>query len=363
MTQSTSEISACRLRPIQITSTPSAASNVATRCTRWSVARSLITEMYTLFKEKLIHPDGYLLLYFYPDWTPVPASVMDSISEGNAWYTQHATFGHDVEIAYLLLEAAKALGKENDAKLFAEHSQYYKNIWNPATQYFQPRNANGTFVKKFDPLLLTYFDKDEEYTNDYVEGCALQWRWALFFDAKGLISLFKDKSYFVSELNQFFTKADPKRGNWNPGSYYWHGNEPDIHTAYLFNTAGRPDLTQKWVRWILENKYGDDYEGLDGDDDAGTLSAWYIFSSLGFYPVAGSEVYQIGAPLFKNAEIKIGDKTLTITADNFSPENQYVQKVRLNGKLLNRWWFKHDEIANGGTLRFEMGEKPIIKQP
>jgi len=256
---------------------------------------------------------------------------------------------------------AAALGKEKDAKLFAAHSQYYKNTWNPATQYFQPRNASGEFVDKFKPLLLTYFDKDEEYTNDYVEGCALQWRWALFFDAKGLISLFKDKAYFIDELNRFFAKADPKRGNWNPGSYYWHGNEPDIHTAYLFNSAGRPDLTQKWLRWILENKYGDDYEGLDGDDDAGTLSAWYIFSSLGFYPVAGSDVYQIGAPLFKKAEMKIGDKTLTITADNFSPENQYVQKVWLNGKLLNRWWFKHDEIANGGTLRFEMGEKSIIK--
>jgi predicted alpha-1,2-mannosidase len=256
---------------------------------------------------------------------------------------------------------ATALGLEEDAKLFSEHARYYKNIWNPATQYFQPRNASGEFVEKFDPLLLTYFDRDEEYTNDYVEGCALQWRWALFFDAKGLISLFKDKSYFVSELNQFFEKANPKRGNWNPGSYYWHGNEPDIHTAYLFNAAGHPNLTQKWVRWVLENKYGNDYEGLDGDDDAGTLSAWYIFSSLGFYPVAGSDVYQIGAPLFKTAEIKLGDKLLAITADNFSPTNKYVQKVWLNGKLLDRWWFKHIEIADGGTLCFEMGENPPDK--
>lgn len=253
---------------------------------------------------------------------------------------------------------ANALGKVDDAKLFAAHSNYYKNIWNPETQYFQPRDTAGKFAEKFDPLLLTYFDSDGEFTDDYVEGCALQWRWALFFDAGGLISLFKSKDYFVNELNDFFEKSNPKRGHWNPGSYYWHGNEPDIHAAYLFNYAGRSDLTQKWVRWILENKYGAGYEGLDGDDDAGTLSAWYIFSSLGFYPVAGSEIYQIGTPLFQHAEIKVGDKTFTVIAENASGENKYVKKIWLNDKPLNRTWLKHDEIISGGTLRFEMGNQP-----
>jgi predicted alpha-1,2-mannosidase len=255
---------------------------------------------------------------------------------------------------------ANALGYMEDVRLFAEHAKYYKNIWNPATRYFQPRNAAGEFVENFDPLLLTYFDRDGEYTDDYVEGCALQWRWAVFFDPEGLISLFQDTAYFVKELNRFFAKANPKRGNWNPGSYYWHGNEPDIHAAYLFNSANRPDLTQKWVRWILENKYGSGYDGLDGDDDAGTLSAWYIFSSLGFYPVAGSDVYQIGTPLFKRAELKVGGKIFTISAENFSPENMYVQKVWLNGKPLDRSWFKHDEIAGGGTLRFGMAEETRV---
>ncbi len=254
---------------------------------------------------------------------------------------------------------AKALGKEEDARLFKEHSQFYRNIWNPETQYFHPRNSDGTFTEKFDPLLLTYFDSDGEYTDDYVEGCANQWRWALFFDVEGLISLFKSRDYFVSELNNFFEKSNPKRGYWNPGSYYWHGNEPDIHAAYLFNAAGRPDLTQKWVRWILENKYAADYKGLDGDDDAGTLSAWYVFSSLGFYPVAGSDIYQVGAPLFEKAELKVGEKTFTIIADNFSQENLYVRKLWLNGEELNRYWLKHTEIIAGGTLRFEMDSIPV----
>ncbi|HSH19375.1 MAG TPA: GH92 family glycosyl hydrolase, partial [Draconibacterium sp.] len=162
-----------------------------------------------------------------------------------------------LEYAYAddaISKLAAKLGYGKDSALFAQRAQYYKNTWNPITQFFQPRNADGSFVEKFDPLLLTYFDFDEEFTEDYVEGSAMQWRWAVLFDAPGLVSLFKDTAYFINELNAFFEKADPARGTWNPGSYYWHGNEPDIHAAYLFNFAGRPDLTQNWVRWIMENK-------------------------------------------------------------------------------------------------------------
>jgi predicted alpha-1,2-mannosidase len=269
-----------------------------------------------------------------------------------------------LEYAYAddaISKLANALGHNEDAGLFKEHSAFYRNIWNPETQYFHPRNASGEFVKKFKPLMLTYTDYGHEYTNAYVEGSALQWRWALFFDPEGLISLFKTKEYFVSELNDFFALSDPKRGPWHPGSYYWHGNEPDLHAAYLFNSAGRPDLTQKWVRWILDNKYGPGYEGIDGDDDAGTLSSWYIWSSLGLYPVAGSDVYQIGAPLFRKAVVNIGDKMLTIVADNYASQNKYVRKVWLNDVLLDRFWFKHQEIAQGGVLRFEMSETPVIQ--
>jgi predicted alpha-1,2-mannosidase len=258
---------------------------------------------------------------------------------------------------------AAALGHTEDAQVFADHSRFYRNIWNAETQYFQGRFSTGEFDKNFEPLKLTYLDFKEKYTKAYVEGSALQWRWALFFDPEGLISLFKSKEYFVNELNDFFALSDSTRGTVTPGSYYWHGNEPDLHAAYLFNAAGRPDLTQKWVRWILDNKYGADYDGIDGDDDAGTLSAWYVFSALGFYPVAGSDVYQIGTPLFRKAEIKMGEKNLTIVADNYAPQNKYISKIWLNEVPLNRFWFKHSEIAQGGTLRFEMSDKPIITAP
>jgi predicted alpha-1,2-mannosidase len=262
---------------------------------------------------------------------------------------------------------ADGLGYTNDAAIFREHALFYRNLWNPATQYFQPRTSDGTFVEPFKPLLLTYFDRKGKLTKDYVEGSALQWRWGAPYDAEGLVSLFKTREYFVSELNSFFARSSPEMGAWNPGPYYWHGNQPDIHAAYLFNAAGRPDLTQKWVRWILENKYGDDYVGLDGNDDAGTLSAWYVLSALGLYPVTGSDRYELGAPLFEKAELKLAGGTLRISADNFAPKNQYVRQTTLNGSLLRRTWLSHAEIASGGELRFLMdarpAEAPLRTQP
>jgi predicted alpha-1,2-mannosidase len=253
---------------------------------------------------------------------------------------------------------AEGLGKTNDAALFREHSVFYRNLWNPATQYFQPRNSAGQFVEPFKPLLLTYFDRKGKLTKDYVEGSALQWRWGAPFDGEALVSLFRSREYFVDELNAFFARSSPAMGAWNPGPFYWQGNQPDIHAAYLFNDAGRPDLTQKWVRWILENKYGTGYDGLDGNDDGGTLSAWYVLSALGIYPVAGTDRYQLAAPLFQKAEVQMGTNTLTIIAENFALQNRYAQNVTLNGSPLNRFWIRHSEIANGGELRFTMQAEP-----
>ena len=252
---------------------------------------------------------------------------------------------------------AEALGHHEDATLFAAHSRFYRNLWNPITQYFQPLTTTGQFDDAFRPLLLTYLDRGGFYTRAYVEGSALQWRWGAAFDADGLINLFQSRDYFVKELNDFFEHSVPEVGR-NPNAYYWHGNQPDIYAAYLFNAAGRPDLTQKWVRWILDVKYGDADNGLDGNDDGGTLSAWYVLSSIGLFPTAGSDVYQLASPLWKRAEIRMGKQRLTIVAENAGPKNISVKKVWLNDQLLDRRWLKHAEIANGGTLRFEMGPGP-----
>ena len=259
---------------------------------------------------------------------------------------------------YSISLLAKELGYSEDYKFFTNQAMNYKNVWNPKTQYFQSKKMDGSFVRKFDPLQLTYTDWDKEYTKGYVEGSALQWRWAVPFDSKGLISLFENKDYFVKELNDFFELSNPKLATWTPGSYYWHGNEPDIHSVYLFNDAGRSDLTQKWVRWILKNKYKNEYVGIDGNDDAGTLSAWFVLSSLGFYPIAGTDIYQLGSPLFKSATINLGEHKLQIIADNSSEENIYVKEIYLDNKILKRRWMKHSEIAKGGTIRFVMSKKP-----
>lgn len=253
---------------------------------------------------------------------------------------------------------AEALGHTEDAAIFKQHAQNYRNLWNPQTLFFEPRDSQGNFSATIKPLLLSYLDFDRKYTRDYVEGSAMQWRWVVPHDPEGLVSLFPSKEAFVEALEAHFEGSTPSYGAWNPGGNYWHGNEPYIYTAYLFNAAGRPDLTQKWVRWIMANKYGDDYAGLDGNDDGGTLSAWYVLSALGFYPVAGTTQYALGSPLFDEARVMIGDHLLRVVAVNNSPENVYVQRVTLNDVPLERPGFTHDAIAQGGELRFEMGPSP-----
>ncbi len=276
----------------------------------------------------------------------------DAMSKAVSRTLEYAWADHAVSLL------AKELGHEQDALLFARHAQFYRNLWNPETQYFQPKDSQGQFFKDFRPKLLSYADFGGKYTDDYVEGSALQWRWCVPHDAEGLLSLFESKDYFVRELDAFFAENDVELGAWNPGVYYWHGNEPDLNAAYLFNAAGRPDLTQKWVRWILDTRYDDTYVGLDGNDDAGTLSAWYVLSALGFYPIAGTTRYELGAPLFERAEVRIGSHVLTIIAENYAPENCYATQVWLNGNALNRTNFDHREIADGGTLRFQMAPEP-----
>ncbi len=289
--------------------------------------------------------EGYVKYGYCPD---------DLGDESVAKTLEYAWADHSISLL------AKELGHTEDYELFTQHSKYYKNVWNPETQYFQSRKIDGTFVEKFDPLQLTYTDWDEEYTRGYVEGSALQWRWAVPFDTKGLINLFESEDYFVNELNDFYKLSKQQLATWIPDNYYWHGNQPDIHSVYLFNDAGRPDLTQKWARWILKNKYEDDYVGIDGNDDAGTLSAWYIFSSLGIYPIAGTTIYQLGSPLFESAEINLGECSLKIIADNYADNHIFVKEIYLNDILLKRRWIKHSEIANGGILRFVMSKEPAL---
>ena len=269
---------------------------------------------------------------------------------------------HTLEYAWYdgaLSTLASALGKTEDAEKYAEKSTYYKNIFDDETKYFRAKNVDGSFDSNFKTNINSYFGLGflDKYVGCYCEGSAQHWRYSVMHDIDGMIDLFGSEEYFVSELEKFMNDATPKRAHWNPGAGYWIGNQHDIHTPYLFNNAGRSDLTQKWVRWTLKNRFSTDIDGLDGNDDGGTISAWYVFSSMGFYPLAGTDKYWLGSPNIDSAEIALHNgKTLKISTVNQSDENVYVEKVTFNGKELEDIYITHNELMQGGELVFTMSK-------
>lgn len=245
-------------------------------------------------------------------------------------------------------QIANTLGETADRDLFLSRSQNYRNLWDARSKSFRPRRTDGSFVDV----------SDWAFGRAYTEGNDRQWRWHVLHDVPGLVELMGGRKAFAMELEKFFEDSVGQMDTRFPDLHYWHGNEPDIHTAYLFNYAGRPDLTQEWVRWIMANKYSDDPDGLDGNDDGGTLSAWYIFSALGLYPVPCTEDYMIGSPLFPRAKVRVPGGELVVVAENSSAQNVYVQSVEWNGRRLTKPFLRHSDIAGGGTLRFVMGSEP-----
>lgn len=263
----------------------------------------------------------------------------------------------DASIALL----AEALGHDGDASFFRDRSLDYRLTWNPQTAYFHARNADGSWFEPFFPNWTSYYDEllGGLFVGAYCEGSPRHWRWTAPHDPQGLLALFGDAGFFVSELEAFMEGASPKMGGVDPGPAYWHGNQHDMHAIYLFNDAGRPDLTQQWVRWALTDRYGTGDNGLDGNDDGGTLSAWYLLSAMGLYPVAGSDRYWIGAPIVDRAEVTpYGSATLTVVAENQSLDHPYVQQATLNGVRLCAPFLRHGDLTPGSTLRFTMGPAP-----
>ncbi len=256
---------------------------------------------------------------------------------------------------------AAALEKTEDAEKYGAKAMYYKNVFNPETKYFQARNADGSFVWNFSPYITSFYDAVmiKKFADCYCEGSARQWRWNALQDIDGMIELFGSEEYFVSELDDFMKDASLTRAAIDPGHGFWVGNQHDIHTPYLFANAGRPDLTQKWVRWTLANRFSNDINGLDGNDDGGTLSSWYVFSAMGFYPLAGTDKYWLGSPNINSAEITLSNgNTLKITANNQSESNVYVSSVTLNGQTLDGCYVTHEQLMDGGELVFTMTDKP-----
>ncbi len=286
-----------------------------------------------------------------------PYGSRDGIDEwtSRGWLsTQHGgAVSRTLEYAYndfCLAQLADELGEQDDYEMFMERSKNYENLWHPTDKYFWGKDDAGQWEANFSPWL--YYDW-------YTEGNCRHWRWFAPHDVPGLIGLFGGADEFEAELTQFFEFSDPDVVPWLPPFSYFHGNEPDIHAAYLFNYIGRPDKTAYRSRWIMKHRYGLKPDGIQGNDDGGTLSAWYVFAALGFYPVSPcTGDYMIGSPIFTKATVRMGENTLVVTAENSSEENIYVQSAMLNGVALEVPWFHHKDIAPGGTLDFVMGPAP-----
>ncbi|HPU96706.1 MAG TPA: GH92 family glycosyl hydrolase, partial [Candidatus Hydrogenedentes bacterium] len=266
---------------------------------------------------------------------------------------------------HALAGLAEALGHREDAAMFRNRAERCRSLWDPGKRFFLPRDSAGKFIDfPFDPLKLTYTDFKGEMTRAYVEGSAMQWRWAVPFDPEGLVALFSSPEAFARELEAYLAGMRPEKGWWHPGGNYWHGNEPYFHAPWLFIFAGRPDRTQYWVRHCLNTRYGDDPVGLDGNDDGGTLSAWYVWSALGIYPQAGSDRYWLGAPLFNRISVRLEkDRRLELIAENHSSQAVYVREILADGAPVQRWTMDHRTLTGLKTLRFVLSDTPGAGSP
>ncbi|MFO0724172.1 MAG: GH92 family glycosyl hydrolase [Myxococcota bacterium] len=245
---------------------------------------------------------------------------------------------------WLLAQLARGLGHPSEATELEGRAAGWQHLYDAGSGYLRPHNADGSMPQGFDAAL---------FADDYTEGNARQWLPYVPHDIPGLAEKAGGVTALASKLDEFFTQAAAAEKTPLPDVWYWHGNEPDIHTAYMFMELGRPDLTQKWVSWIMSARYAATPAGLDGNDDGGTLSAWYVFSALGIYPKVGTTQYYLGLPRFPKATITLGDKTLTIVRQGDAAA-QKVSQVRFNDQVIEGPFVEHQALLGGGTLVFQM---------
>ncbi len=263
---------------------------------------------------------------------------------------------------WCIAQLAARLDRLTDRRLFETRAAFYRNLFDPATGFMRGRLADGSWKTPFSPR----FSRHRQ--DDYTEGNAWQYSWFVPHDVRGLIGLMGGPDAFVKKLDELFDQPPEIEGaDASPDisgliGQYAHGNEPSHHVAYLYAYAGAPWKTARRVRQITTTLYGTGPDGLCGNEDCGQLSAWYLLSTMGFYPVNPAEgVYVIGSPHFERVTIDVGGgRTLTIQADGVSDTNIHVQGATLNGSPLDRCWIRHEEIAPGGTLTFRMGPEPNL---
>ena len=256
---------------------------------------------------------------------------------------------------YAAADMARRMGKTEDAAYFSKRADFYKNLFDPTTKFMRPRKSDGTWKSPFDPTQAAHAESNG---GDYTEGNAWQYTWHVQHDVPGLIALLGGEEAFTNKLDSLFTVelrtqlADVTGliGN------YAHGNEPSHHVTYLYTLAGKPERTQELIRQIFDTQYRPAPDGLCGDDDCGQMSAWYMFSAMGFYPVNPvSGEYVFGAPQMPKFVLHLQDgKTFTVLAEGLSKEHKYVESITLNGEPYTKNYITHEDIMKGGTLVYKM---------
>jgi len=244
---------------------------------------------------------------------------------------------------YALAMFADSLGKTEDYTILMKRSENWKNVFDKQTGFVRGRYADGRWIEPFDPYSKARF---------ICEGTPFQYTWYVPQDIPGLAQAMGGNDVFISRLNEFFDKG-----------YYWHGNEPDHQAAYLFSMAGHPEKTQEWVSKIISDEYGTGAGGLSGNEDAGQMSAWLVFSMMGFYPVCpASNQYVITTPAFDEVKIYLKDsKIFLISSLNRENDNKYIRVITKDGGRFNNWFLTHEDIVKGRRFTFQLDSRPPVK--
>ncbi|KFF03548.1 GH92 family glycosyl hydrolase [Flavobacterium reichenbachii] len=292
-------------------------------------------------------------LNFYKKYGYIPYNLLDES------VTITLEYAYD---DWCVAQMAKALGKQADYEFFFNRSKAYQHLFDPKSGFMRGKSEDG---KSWNEPFDAKHSNHREHT-DYTEGNAWQHSWFVPQNVEDFIRLHGGNQTFTSRLEQLFTESSEITGN-NVSAdisgligQYAHGNEPSHHISYLFNHAGQPWRTQYWVRHILDTQYNTTANGLSGNEDCGQMSAWYVFSSMGLYPMnPASGEYEIGSPIFEKSTINLdGGKSFVIEAENVSDKNFYIQSATLNGAEFNQTTITHQQLLKGGTLHFVMGAQP-----
>ena len=307
--------------------------------------------------------DFYYQKGYFPALRPGEKETVSTVDSFEKRQAVAVTLGASYD-DWAVGELAKDLGKIEEGKLFSSRASNYKNLWYDSKQMFFPKDQNGQWIN-IDPKI----DGGKGGREYYDENNGWTYIWQAQHDINGLVNLMGGKGPFEARLDQLY-----REGLGRSKSDFWFtfpdatglvgqysmGNEPSFHVPYLYNYTNAPWKTQKQIRLLLDVWFKDNVFGIPGDEDGGGMSAFVVFSSMGFYPITpGLPVYTIGSPVFSKVTLDLDNgKKFTVRANRCSVMNKYIQSAKFNGVTLNKPWFTHEQLMDGGTLELEMGPKP-----